>query len=1363
MLSLTRASILKRLVVYKDHTLNWTGQHKNDASTYGSNRDAMLTIRRAQSNAAFKVHESTANESPTAISVHQKVNKHLAKLDMEVKRGGRILSRDFRHLFDTLKQITPTSNQGLIAIRCCGSYLKEERAEKRNQYLSELWTHLQRCNVSLDISHYNSLLSAYLSNQFDFKPVDILSELQAKQISPNRVTYQRLLHKYCLNADMEGASNILQKMRDADMPINESVFNSLALGYCVSGDFETAQKTLDVMRESGVEPSEDTFTALLIGHISYMPTKTNASAIEVQMKVEDLLKQAADSDLSLNDRNLLRVISESQLPDNSPMYDYLLSKVTKNVSYNQECVLTIIEAINSHRIQLALRLLQTLTRPDSSDMPTSNVGQTNANFFIHQLIKANVNRDQVIEILTKFKNDNFNKFAFNKAAEYALQHSDRDTARFYLQKFLEQNETPVRAHYFWPILRKCQTDAERLEVITELYASLGTQGSNVTFRDHVWPLIESDHQSIIDKCKAIGFNPGTILSTAVQNLIATDRFKEAIALIKNESGRNFIQITGPVLHDIVTSKAIGRDSAQVTDFLVEFSRLSSSEIFSDFLKKIAYNVTAGASQLPTYLQRFSERQLYVSSDVTNELQLKFPDLSDDCKRILEQLPQNPNRSPKFESTARLHKSSDLPPHSDLNKLRERVLALCRNTLVGEDLTLEQRTEEIDKLVAQLEASSYTFTESFINLLISYYSLHSRNLEKALYYYSMLRSDFRIENDRVIAIALMHLNQNQPENALAILSENAAKRHVKATLRTHDRSKERVERTGHMLLQTAIEKDASLALYDQLLNALHKLLNEPPLNRWLGIKIKHQLATDNLDGALQSYYEHMQKYRRCPWKGELMRKLIEKEDSVALQKLSDESMKVHGETNILLDLSVAFLQTGREKQAKKILSTPGMRVFNDRIESIADNLIRTDNVDVLERFIEISKNLADVNRGALYLLLLRAFIARNDTQKALNVWTNVQEENLLPPPEMLHELGNYLSEKQLPIPFQMPSAEDALGAPDMKVKSPVTSKEAQSDGNLNLEFMRALRGNNLTLAAELRQKLIAGDKPLSLNEECSYIHLLINAGNLQIATDLVLEMLTATRFPTPMVIRTLLRKLASVGDWQSFERLEPHLPTTILETSNYNTNKLEAYMNSNRSDDFIIDQLRSLQPFPLVSIFKLLSQRPQIESKLIDLCTRLSQETDFHLPLNFIWLHHMLNQNYAKADELFAQVPAFQTKILYKTILEKVNQNSDLELCEKLVQTVNQTQLSSRAIGNVYNNWLKVLLNTNQAEKAERVLMEDIVNNENAKTTISEIDVRTLKRLAAKIEDSCKRQPAFKIPADLTEPDTKTNLQVEQSN
>lgn len=70
--------------------------------------------------------------------------------------------------------------------------------------------------------------------------------------------------------------------------------------------------------------------------------------------------------------------------------------------------------------------------------------------------------------------------------------------------------------------------------------------------------------------------------------------------------------------------------------------------------------------------------------------------------------------------------------------------------------------------------------------------------------------------------------------------------------------------------------------------------------------------------MSEFENYVRKYRVTPYLNELARVLIEKENAVELQRLTDLSSEVHGEENAIHNLLLSFIECGQMKQAKKIL-------------------------------------------------------------------------------------------------------------------------------------------------------------------------------------------------------------------------------------------------------------------------------------------------------------------------------------------------------------------------------------------------------------------------------------------------------------
>ncbi|GAA6076997.1 leucine-rich PPR motif-containing protein, mitochondrial isoform X1, partial [Tachysurus ichikawai] len=127
----------------------------------------------------------------------------------------------------------------------------------------------------------------------------------------------------------------------------------------------------------------------------------------------------------------------------------------------------------------------------------------------------------------------------------------------------------------------------------------------------------------------------------------------------------------------------------------------------------------------------------------------------------------------------------------------------------------------------------------------------------------------------------------------------------------------------------------------------------------------------------------------------------------------------GEMMMLYDLYFAFLQTGRYKEARKILETPGLRARAGRLQWFAEKCIASQQMEPLENMVDMTAKLFECDRDEMYHFMLRLCKDINDWQKAEGVWTKMQEENVIPRERTLRLLADILKSNNQEVPFDMP--------------------------------------------------------------------------------------------------------------------------------------------------------------------------------------------------------------------------------------------------------------------------------------------------------------------------------------------------------
>jgi len=161
------------------------------------------------------------------------------------------------------------SSQALLAIRLCGSTLDQELPSVRSSMVSTIWSMLQSKGIPTTVVHYNALLRVHLENGHKFNPEQVLEDMTAQGVSPDKETFQCLISRHCQGGNIDGASKVLQMMKAQGIKVNENIFNSLILGHGEAGDMARSHGMLKVMKQWGLVPSQETYLTLACAYAKH--------------------------------------------------------------------------------------------------------------------------------------------------------------------------------------------------------------------------------------------------------------------------------------------------------------------------------------------------------------------------------------------------------------------------------------------------------------------------------------------------------------------------------------------------------------------------------------------------------------------------------------------------------------------------------------------------------------------------------------------------------------------------------------------------------------------------------------------------------------------------------------------------------------------------------------------------------------------------------------------------------------------------------------------------------------------------------------------------------------------------------------
>uniref|UniRef100_A0A667YIG4 Leucine rich pentatricopeptide repeat containing n=1 Tax=Myripristis murdjan TaxID=586833 RepID=A0A667YIG4_9TELE len=919
----------------------------------------------------FAVATEQKDESSLAVRSKQaqQFDWALAKLDSSVRRTGRITKTLLQRIFhDICRTGYPSGNQALLLLRSCGSLLPEIPLAERSELAHRIWDKLLELGASYDVSHYNALLKVYLQNEFKFSPTDFLAKMEAAKVLPNRVTYQRLIAAYCQNGDIEGASTILGFMKSKDLPITEAVFNSLVTGHSRAGDIESAKNILSVMRGAGIEPGPDTYVSLL-----------SAYAEKGDMdSLKKTLETLESTDCSLMDRDIMQVIFALAKSGHQEHVPEMVERMRHEKGYVPDAMNLCLSLITQGQEDTAFHILKTFPALQADSLSTDSPSL--GNFFLRHCVNINTPLEKIGRYCRELQESNLHASPLQFTLSCALE-ARKTGMSFELMKMLKEQNLPVRPHYSWPLLTqhvKDKNTAGVLEVVKGMQ-ELGVSPDVETYTSYIFPAFSSTDAATK---VSLSVSPSHLfLFSLLCFPVSAPSFPSMDLSVFR--GSLILESASYFLYNVMDSMTETEVQAQEDKLRKYFTLLKDQNV------TISVNIYRGIRNLldSYHVPELIKMGMYIYlSDVH---------LSDTCLSLLW---------PIEDKVMVLEKKlAELKELKEKNEpigpvLKQAIVLLCAEENLERALELKQQYEE------EMTAGGYA---TLINLCCRHDSVEEAlNLKREL---SRKDSSVALDANKYIAL-------------------------VKA-LSKHGRVEEAVEMLKEMREKEVVVNDANVTTLFHMLNALAVKGNAPTIRRLqdtiftLGLAkptanlcsplITAYLDSKDLPGALEAAIECQKCYNQLPRIHDILVGLVENGDTEMLQKAMDFVSQERGEMTMLYDLFFAFMQTGRYREARKIIETPGLRARPGRLQWYAEKCIASNQMEALEQMVDITAKLFECDRDEMYSYILRLCKHTNDWQKADAVWTKMQEENIIPRERTLRMLAEILKNNGQEVPFEVP--------------------------------------------------------------------------------------------------------------------------------------------------------------------------------------------------------------------------------------------------------------------------------------------------------------------------------------------------------
>ncbi|CAH1792411.1 unnamed protein product [Owenia fusiformis] len=947
----------------------------------------------------------------------------LSNLDRIVRRTGRVSSIDVSEIIGLLKHHgNATSEQALLLLRCMGSKMPELTGEARTQQLNTMWQFFKEQGVKMTTAHYNSLMAMYNQNGHLFKPDTLLAELEESGLKANRVTYLRLVERFAEEGDIQGAMNILELMKKEDMPIGEPVFNALITAHFKAGDIDGAENTFKMMSESGVEPGADTFSALLLGNAS----NNNIDAIK------ETFAAAEQSEVTLYGRVYMDVIIRLTEVGHPEHVQTIIDLVNKSVGYNHDVISAILQLVAKGYYDVAFEVYKTMGE-DTLNTRDLAVGA----FFLKALCRNNAPVERMIEFLPEMYRNKTMEQGLLDGLFWYLNAKNIEKARE-MMDIIEKKGIEIREHYLWPIYKTLEkgNDAKGIyDLFTWSMKHVEHKEMIITLQEYVIPALTNIGETIreIQDKLPVQIGSGIVKGVMVIDAIKMNDFKKAVEIGADTSSPTAL-LSAALRPYFVQAYKTNPDLDSVLE-LLNISKnwpnpKQNGHIFlcGDFLKTIVY--MSDTDTIHKVVRWYADHNLKVfrgdlgnvkSSDkVTDDILEVLPSI--DAGALDEYAYQFPQGTQNRKNILYHQKTA-----SELEILRDDPEAnqISVRKYLFIHYTKEGKVKEAMGLVKEFEETGFVMNGEMHRQMAFMAANFMNDPQLARKHNDMLYSDFpdyNVFTSMTISLAKCFVKNDLVQDALDALQQytntHGAYLHDSAFGEGH-----KLERPCVDLINAC--KDAKIGA--EMLEALFKggFIKKGSYNL-LEAYIKSAIERADAEGLVTATEYCVRNFNKLPLYPDVFNFLIKQNKSDELQKVMDMCIKLFGEMAVLNQLTICFVECGLMNQARKVMETPGLRAITDLHLSACDRYIDNREVTHLRNLVDITKDFYGVDRDNMLFMLIKGYGVAKQPEKALDVYTMYDEENILPRPRTLRYLASVLKSADMDVPFEVPNVKSSHG-------------------------------------------------------------------------------------------------------------------------------------------------------------------------------------------------------------------------------------------------------------------------------------------------------------------------------------------------
>ncbi|XP_026674682.1 leucine-rich PPR motif-containing protein, mitochondrial isoform X2 [Ceratina calcarata] len=361
-----------------------------------------------------------------------------------------------------------TEISSLMLLYSCGSMLKNEPLNIRQELVNRVWNLLKRAKCQLTINHYHALLQSYIDND---QMIDQNQFLEDMTVKPECDTYSLLLR--VPSTDNSGfADSILSKLEQNSLPIDQKICNALMHAYAMSGNVEKIIRIAQLMEEKNVEGLPSLETNLMYAYAR----NGDIGALT------DALKNTV-----LPVPHIMNLVKHLSLSKNGMHIPTVLNHIQSVTVKREDFINTVLQLIHADHVLDAYEIVTRVPLDEKlEDARKALLSQ-----FLETIIKANKNRNTVKKIVNSIKENYSYPNIWNKVIELAVEQNGEELAFKILDEMKAMGVT-LKAEYFHPLFLYIQKQNFKRDIypVLKWMHTLDVEIDTETLVNYVFPCID---------------------------------------------------------------------------------------------------------------------------------------------------------------------------------------------------------------------------------------------------------------------------------------------------------------------------------------------------------------------------------------------------------------------------------------------------------------------------------------------------------------------------------------------------------------------------------------------------------------------------------------------------------------------------------------------------------------------------------------------------------------------------------------------------------------------------------------------------------------------------------------------------------